>query len=77
MPPPLWRLARASNTPNKEKNAQLRLLPNGEGAALLAASPRVVAWLAAVEAATAPHWAHCQAAAADAVAALRAPQAKL
>ena len=57
--------------------AQLHLLPNGEGDALLAASPRVRAWLAAVEAATAPHWREAHAAAAAAVSALRAPQAKL
>ena len=59
------------------ETAQLLLLPNGEGEALLAAWPRVVAWLSAVEAATAPHWSQCNAAARAAVAALRAPQAKL
>ena len=55
------------------ETAQLRLLPNGEGDAMLAPWPRVRAWLAAVEAATAPHWNDAHAAAAAAVAALRAP----
>ena len=53
------------------------MLPRGEAEALLAPWPRVRAWLAAVEAATAPHWADCNRAAAHALSAIRPPSAAL
>jgi hypothetical protein len=53
------------------------MLPRGEGAALLAPWPRVRAWLVAVAAATAPHWAALAAEATAAVSAIRPPGAKL
>jgi glutathione S-transferase len=57
--------------------SQLSMLPRGEGDALLEGWPRVRAWLSAVEAATAPHWADVSAQAATAVSAIRPPGAKL
>ena len=57
--------------------AQLSMLPRGEGAALLSGWPRVRAWLAAVEAGAAPHWAEANEAGARLARALRAPGAKL